>query len=125
MSFLSLRVARSRAEAWRHFAAAQAEEPDDLVCDPADDDDGGGSCAPLVAFDVSTPVAPGASPQGRRLRSAHVSPAQEPSRQLPFGASVVEVAFDHAQCGNPRCLVKSRNGLHSGDCRFPDPPPRR
>lgn len=129
------RVARSRAEAWRHFTAAHAEQRDPSgICVPTDDDDVEGSYAPFVAFDVSTPVAPGASPQGRherlsdmarRLRSARDSPAPEPSRQLPFGASVVEVAFDREQCGNPRCLVKSRNGLHAGDCRFPEPPPRR
>ena len=129
------RVARSRAEAWRHFTAAHAEQRGPSgICVPTDDDDVEGSYAPFVAFDVSTPVAPGASPQGRherlsdmarRLRSARDSPAPEPSRQLPFGASVVEVAFDREQCGNPRCLVKSRNGLHAGDCRFPEPPPRR
>ena len=129
------RVARSRAEAWRHFTAAHAEQHDPSgICVPTDDDDVEGSYAPFIAFDVSTPVAPGASPQGRherlsdmarRLRSARDSPAPEPSRPLPFGASVVEVAFDCEQCGNPRCLAKSRNGLHAGDCRFPEPPPRR
>ena len=126
------RVARSRAEAWRHYAASQVDE-DVSAGDGASEDGDGTPYAPFVAFDVSSPVDP-ASPQvrherlsdlARRLRSSRVSPVAESSRQLPFGASVVEVAFAHDQCGNPRCLVKSRNGLHAGACRFPDPPPRR
>ena len=149
------RVARSRAEAWRHFSSRRTARPvqdharagvnaaaspasssgDEGLsaaggCQSADDDE---PYVPL-AFDVSSPVVPEASPavrherlsdMARRLRSARASPASEPSRQLPFGASLVEVPVRRDQCGNPHCLVKSRNGLHAGDCRFPDPPPRR
>ena len=49
----------------------------------------------------------------------------EPARVLPFGATRVEVEVRDEQCGNPHCVVKSRNGRHAGPHVFPEPPPRR
>ena len=38
----------------------------------------------------------------------------------------VEVeSFEATQCGNPRCVVPSKNGRHAGDHIFPDPGRRR
>lgn len=128
-------VARSRVEAWRLFSASRAsptrDAADDEQCQSASSGDG---YEPFTLFDVSSPVARQASPtvrrerlsdMARRIRSQGAAPGSAPARHLPFGASFVAVEVDDDQCGNPQCLVKSKNGLHAGPHRFPEPPPRR
>ena len=97
---------------------------------------------PFTVFDIASPAGQGQgspaarrerlSAMARRLRSERASPQAEspalpaePTRCLPFGASYVEVEVCDEQCGNPNCIVKSRNGRHAGAHVFREPPPRR
>lgn len=127
---------RSRLEAWRDYESRHGTsdpEPDyvPFTAEPRTPAD----AAPAVLFDVATPVVSGPSNEvhnereplsalARRI-AAEQRRAAAPVEALPFGATCSLVEFGADQCGNPNCVVKSKNGLHPGDCRFPDPPPRR
>ena len=127
------RVARSRVEAWRQVAELEEGDTANFDADAAGSSDL--SYEPYAVFDLASPEVQGPgtplvrrerlSDLAQRLRSARISPAAEPTRQLPFGASCVEVEVSVEQCGNPHCTVVSRNGLHAGPHVFRDPPPRR
>jgi hypothetical protein len=136
------RVARSRAEAWRQVAEPPEDSDGAAVAATAEDSAVSDPYEPYVVFDVSSPAgraqgSPSArrgslSAMARRLRTERASPrAESPARQvestrsLPFGASYVEVEVCDEQCGNPACVVKSRNGSHAGNHVFREPPPRR
>ena len=124
--------ARSRVAAWREHSARVASQLREDV---------------PVVFDVSSPVPAGAPSAGlsgsestsarrserltdtlRRLRLQRESGTPAPDtdgaegigpKALPFGASVEQVEMESTQCGNPLCIVKSRNGDHPGLCVFP------
>ena len=105
---------RSRVEAWRVYTAE---------CEQADEE----GYSPFVP-DVSTPVGAGSAIGHRRGGSSGErlsTIARRVAGSLPHGGSYEFQDVYEGQCGNPDCLVPSRNGRHAGDCRFPEPVPRR
>ena len=133
------RLVRSRVEAWRvHSASCEANGGLYVPYTEDGGGEGGVGVAPLTPapptlFDVCSPVGSESSTGrrrsgerlsvlARRLGAAASSPTPH---ALPHGASFELQDLPDDQCGNPNCLVKSRNGRHAGACRFPDPRPRR
>ena len=133
------RLVRSRVEAWRvHSASCEANGGLYVPYTEDGGGEGGVGVAPLTPapptlFDVCSPVgsesSTGRRRSGERLsvlaRRLGAAASSLTPHALPHGASFELQDLPDDQCGNPNCLVKSRNGRHAGACRFPDPRPRR
>lgn len=105
---------RSRVDAWRVYTAQ---------CEQRNEE----GYAPFVP-DVSTPVVLGSANghrRGTRSEERLSSIARRVAGSLPRGGSYEFQDVYEGQCGNPDCVVPSRNGKHPGDCRFREPAPRR
>ena len=129
---------RSRLEAWRDYKSRHGAHDSDTDYVPYNASPGtSAEPEPTVLFDVATPGGAGPSngvhnqrePLSAMARRLSAERRRESSSidtlSLPFGATCSLVELDSDQCGNPNCMVKSKNGLHPGDCRFPAPRPRR
>jgi hypothetical protein len=113
---------RSMAEAWRHAAGSPARRQRTPLSGARASPNRTRGRPQAVSFSLTESTAPSADEpvSERRRESGSVD-----SLPLPFGATCSLVELESEQCGNPNCVVKSKNGRHPGDCRFPPPPPRR
>ena len=128
---------RSRLEAWRDYRSRHGTHDAESEYVPyTASPDTPAEPEPAVLFDVVTPGGAGPSNGGhnkretlsavaRRLSADRRRESSSVNLSLPFGATCSLVELESDQCGNPNCVVTSKNGRHPGDCRFPAPPPRR
>ena len=90
-------------------------------------DSDAGACLPCDGepTDVSSPVATSSS-NAPRQDGERLSAVARRLRSVTFAEPPADVvAFSGDQCGDPACIVKSRNGYHVGLHKYPPPAPRR